>query len=111
MGVGDCLLMLENTWFSVITPEGCASILYRDASQAEAAADAMKVSPQDLADMGICDEVLPEPLGGAHHDVPTVAATVKNAIQKVLKDLNSLPPEQLVADRIQRYERIGQWQE
>lgn len=111
MGVGDRLLMLENTWFSVISPEGCASILYRDASQAEAAADAMKVSPQDLAEMGICDEVLPEPLGGAHHDVPTVANTVKKAILKMLKDLNSLEPEQLVADRIQRFERIGQWQE
>ena len=111
MGVGDRLLMLENTWFSVISPEGCASILYRDASQAEAAADAMKVSPQDLAEMGICDEVLPEPLGGAHHDIPTVANTVKKAISKVLKDLNSVAPEQLVADRIQRYERIGQWQE
>jgi acetyl-CoA carboxylase carboxyl transferase subunit alpha len=114
MGVGDCLFMLENTWFSVITPEGCASILYRDASQAEAveaAADAMRVSPQDLADMGICDQVLPEPLGGAHHDVPTVTATVKKAILAILADLKSLPPEQLVANRIQRYERIGQWQE
>lgn len=111
MGVGDRLLMLENTWFSVITPEGCASILYRDASQAEAAADAMRISPHDLAEMGICDQVLPEPLGGAHHDIPTVTETVKKAILEVLDDLTSMPPDQLVANRIQRYERIGQWQE
>jgi acetyl-CoA carboxylase carboxyl transferase subunit alpha len=111
MGVGDRLFMLENTWFSVITPEGCASILYRDASQAEAAADAMRVSPQDLVEMGICDQVLPEPLGGAHNDAPTVADTVKKTILSTLTELKSLSREQLVADRIQRFERIGQWQE
>lgn len=63
--MGDRLLMLENTWFSVISPEGCASILWRDSSKAELAADAMKVTAQDMYDMGICDRIITEPLGGA----------------------------------------------
>ena len=103
--------MLENTWFSVISPEGCASILWRDAGKAETAADAMKVAPTDLVEMGICDRVLPEPVGGAHQDVDKVAATVKAALLEVLGELRKLPPEELVALRIKRYDQIGQWQE
>ncbi|MEE9464509.1 MAG: acetyl-CoA carboxylase carboxyltransferase subunit alpha [Candidatus Neomarinimicrobiota bacterium] len=111
MGVGDRLLMLENTWFSVISPEGCASILYRDTSKAETAADAMKVAPTDLVEMGICDQVLTEPVGGAHLDVDAVAATVKKALLENLQELQKLPREDLVAARIKRYDQIGQWQE
>ncbi len=111
MGIGDRLLMLENTWFSVISPEGCASILWRDAGKAEAAADAMKVAPTDLVEMGICDRVLPEPAGGAHQDVEMVTATVKAALLEVLSELRKLPPEELVALRIKRYDQMGQWQE
>ena len=111
MGVGDRLLMLENTWFSVISPEGCASILYRDASKAEEAADAMRVTPPDLMEMGVCDRTLPEPLGGAHRDVDAVAATVKSALMETVAELKALPPDELVAARIRRYERMGQWQE
>jgi acetyl-CoA carboxylase carboxyl transferase subunit alpha len=111
MGIGDRLLMLENTWFSVISPEGCASILWRDAGKAETAADAMKVAPTDLVKMGICDRVLPEPAGGAHQDVDAVAATVKAALIETLGELQKLPPEELVALRIKRYEQMGQWQE
>ena len=111
MGVCDRLLMLENTWFSVISPEGCASILYRDASKAEEAADAMRVTPQDLVEMGVCDRALPEPLGGAHRDVDAVAATVKSAILETLAELKDMPPDELVAARISRYERLGKWQE
>ena len=111
MGVGDRLLMLENTWFSVISPEGCASILYRDASQAEQAADAMRVTPQDLINLGIADKILPEPLGGAQRDFDQVAATVKAALVEALAELKQLSPRKLVNRRIKRYERIGQWQE
>ncbi len=111
MGIGDRLLMLENTWFSVISPEGCASILWRDAGKAETAADAMKVAPTDLVKMGICDRVLPEPAGGAHQDVDAVAATVKAALIETLGELQKLPPEELVALRIKRYDQMGQWQE
>ncbi|MFB0516318.1 MAG: acetyl-CoA carboxylase carboxyltransferase subunit alpha [Candidatus Neomarinimicrobiota bacterium] len=111
MGVGDRLLMLENTWFSVISPEGCASILYRDSSKAEEAADAMRITPRDLVKMGICDRALPEPLGGAHRDMDAVAATVKAAILETVGELKDIPPDELVASRIKRYECLGQWQE
>jgi len=111
MGVGDRLLMLENTWFSVISPEGCASILYRDASKAEEAADAMRVTPQDLMEMGVCDRTLPEPLGGAHRDPDSMAETVKSALMETLAELKALPPDELVAARVSRYERLGQWEE
>ncbi len=111
MGVGDRLLMLENTWFSVISPEGCASILYRDAAKAEEAADAMRVTPRDLVELGICDRILPEPVGGAHRDVEAVAATMKSAVLEILAELQALSPEELVAARIKRYDQLGQWQE
>ncbi len=111
VGVGDRLFMLENTWFSVISPEGSASILYRDASKAMEAADAMKVAPDDLVKMGICDQVLPEPIGGAHQDPETSIATVKKAILASLTELEGLAPEELVAQRIARYDKLGQWQE
>ncbi|MFQ6030763.1 MAG: acetyl-CoA carboxylase carboxyltransferase subunit alpha, partial [Dehalococcoidia bacterium] len=110
MGIGDRLLMLENTWFSVISPEGCASILYRDASKASVAADAMRVTPQDLLEMGIADQILPEPLGGAHRDYDVVATTVKKAILETLTELKAITVEELVAIRIKKYERMGQWQ-
>ncbi len=111
IGLGDRLMMLENTWFSVISPEGCASILYRDASRASEAADAMRVTPDDMVAMGICDRILPEPLGGAHQDFKTTAATVKAALLETLQELKALAPDELVAARIQRYDQIGQWQE
>ena len=111
IGVGDKMLMLENTWFSVISPEGCASILYRDAGKAEAAADAMQVVPTDLVKMGICDEILPEPLGGAHQAMKTTAATVKTAILNSFAELSGYSPDELVTRRVERYDKLGQWQE
>ena len=111
IGVGDRLLMLENTWFSVISPEGCASILYRDASRASEAADAMRVTPQDMVAMGICDRILPEPLGGAQQDFEAMAATVKSVLLETLNELKKLSPKKLVAARIKHYDQIGQWQE
>lgn len=111
IGVGDRMIMLENTWFSVISPEGCASILYRDASKAEFAADAMKVTAKDFFEMGLCDEILLEPLGGAHQDPAATAQTVKEAILRYLRELKSKSPDELVAERIARYEKMGSWEE
>ncbi len=111
MGVGDRLLMLENTWFSVISPEGSASILYRDAGMARDAADAMRVAPSDLVEMGICDRILPEPTGGAHRDADVTAGTVKAALLETLAELVDMPPDELVEARIKRYEQMGQWAE
>ena len=111
MGVGDRLLMLENTWFSVISPEGSAAILYRDAGMAREAADAMRVAPSDLVEMGICDRILPEPPGGAHRDADVTASTVKAALLETLDELVDMPPDQLVEARFKRYEQMGQWAE
>jgi acetyl-CoA carboxylase carboxyl transferase subunit alpha len=111
IGVGDRLIMLENTWFSVISPEGCASILWRDASKAEMAADAMKVTAQDLHEMGICDEIIPEPLGGAHKDYDLMAQQVKEVIIKELDRLMQLETSELIERRITKYDRIGIWEE
>jgi|TARA_B100000315_G_scaffold14066_2_gene13082 acetyl-CoA carboxylase carboxyl transferase subunit alpha len=111
IGMGDRLLMLENTWFSVISPEGCASIIWRDSSKAEIAADAMKVTAQDMYDMGICDRIITEPLGGAHRDYDGIAEEVRKAINEELDVLEQIEPEELVERRIAKYDRIGVWEE
>ena len=111
IGVGDRFFMMENTWFSVISPEGCASILWRDASKAEIAADAMKVTAKDLYEMGICDEIIPEPIGGAHKDYDLMARKLKQIIIKSLNELFKLDSEELIERRIAKYDRIGIWEE
>lgn len=111
IGVGDKLIMLENTWFSVISPEGCASILWRDASKAELAADAMKVTAQDLYEMGICDRIIKEPLGGAHRDNDKMAEILKNVILEELNRLLTLNTSELLDHRLKKYEKIGVWEE
>lgn len=111
IGVGDRVLMQENTWYSVISPEGCAAILYRDASKAPLAAEAMKVTAQDLFKMGIIDRIIPEPVGGAHHNPQEAAALVKQAILEELAPLEQLPPDRLVRQRIEKFARMGAWQE
>ncbi|NOZ09106.1 MAG: acetyl-CoA carboxylase carboxyltransferase subunit alpha [FCB group bacterium] len=111
IGVGDRLLCLENTWFSVISPEGCASILFRDATRAKEAADAMKVTAQDLFEMKIADRIIPEPLGGAHFNAEESALKLKNAFMEELAQLRDLSPEKLIEKRIVKYESIGRWAE
>ena len=91
IGVTDKIACLENTWYSVISPEGCASILFRDASRAEQAADAMRVTAQDLKELGICDDIINEPLGGAHHDFENISQNVRNYILEKVTELKSLP--------------------
>ena len=109
LGVGICdkMFMLENTWYSVISPEGCASILWRDASKAPEAADAMKVTPEDLVEMGICDEIIKEPVGGAHREFEKTVNTLKTSILLEIKKLESIDPEDFLDQRISRYEKIG----
>jgi len=110
IGIGDKFIMLENTWFSVISPEGCASILWRDASKAKDAADAMKVSSQDLLEMGICDQIIPEPLGGAHNNYDLMAKRIKDVIINEIKNLNKINSSALINQRIIKYEQIGSWE-
>jgi acetyl-CoA carboxylase carboxyl transferase subunit alpha len=109
LGVGICdkMFMLENTWYSVISPEGCASILWRDASKAPEAADAMKVTPEDLVEMGICDEIIKEPVGGAHREFEKTVNTLKTSILLEIKKLETLDPEDFLDQRISRYEKMG----
>ncbi|MCR4437566.1 MAG: acetyl-CoA carboxylase carboxyltransferase subunit alpha [bacterium] len=111
IGVGDRVMMQENTWYSVISPEGCAAILYRDASKAPQAAEAMKVTAPDLLKMGVIDRIIPEPAGGAHRNPQEAAALVKEAILEELPPLEKLPPEELVRLRIEKFARMGAWQE
>jgi len=109
LGVGICdkMFMLENTWYSVISPEGCASILWRDATKAPEAADAMKVTPEDLVEMGICDEIIKEPIGGAHREFDKTASLLKSSILAEIKKLQSVDPDDFLDQRISRYEKMG----
>ena len=111
IAVCDRMLMLENTWFSVISPEGCASILWRDASKAPDAADAMKVAPEDLMNMGICDRIIEEPLGGAHRDFNIIAAKLKQVLLEELDSFKDVDPDSFLERRIERYEKMGVYKE
>jgi acetyl-CoA carboxylase carboxyl transferase subunit alpha len=107
IAVGDRVLMMENTWYSVISPEGCAAILWHDSTKAEQAAEAMKLTAGDLLQLGIIDDIIPEPLGGAHRDYDATAVILKERILKELEELDKLPVKQLVEQRIEKYGRMG----
>ena len=109
LGVTDRILMLEYAIYSVISPEGCASILWKDAAQAPAAAAALKLTAPHLLKLGIIDEVVPEPLGGAHSDWDKAAALLKISVLKQLNDLGRLSGPQLVDQRYQKFARMGQF--
>ena len=109
IGVSDRLICLENTWFSVISPEGCASILFRDSSKSQIAADAMKVSSQDLLEMGIADDIIKEPLGGANNCYDRSAKYLKEKFLDTLEDLKSFSKEDLINKRIEKYDKMGEW--
>ena len=100
--------MLENAWYSVISPEMCAQILWKDTARAEDAAAVLRLTASDLLRLGVIDEVLSEPLGGAHRDPAATAATMKEAILRHLSELSRIPSSQLIARRLERYRRIGQ---
>ncbi|MDA8354526.1 MAG: acetyl-CoA carboxylase carboxyltransferase subunit alpha [Firmicutes bacterium] len=107
ISVGNRLLMLEHAYYSVISPEGAAAILWRDAAKAQEAAEALKISAQDLETLGVVDQVIPEPKGGAHKDPQFQAERIKDAITNTLKPLLMMDGEQLVQDRHQKFSQIG----
>ena len=109
IGVGDRILCFENTWYSVISPEGCATILFRDASRAPEAADSMMVTAKDLKKMGIADTIMPEPIGGTHQDYDKSAETLKDAILESFSELNKINPDKRIENRIEKYEKMGKW--
>jgi len=109
LGVTDRIFMLEYSIYSVISPEGCASILWKDAAQAPAAADALKLTAPNLLELGIIDEVVPEPLGGAHSDWDKAAGLLKTSVLKSFAQLEALSLEELLKTRYQKYARMGQF--
>ncbi|MBK6940685.1 MAG: acetyl-CoA carboxylase carboxyltransferase subunit alpha [Planctomycetes bacterium] len=107
IGVCDRLLMLEYSYYSVISPEGCAAILWKDGDKAEQAATALKITSRDLMALGLVDEVVPEPLGGAHRDHFKTALSLRDRILAALKNLKSMPMDRLIEARYERYRWIG----
>ncbi|MEP6754191.1 MAG: acetyl-CoA carboxylase carboxyltransferase subunit alpha [Chthonomonadales bacterium] len=111
MAVGDRVLMLEHSIYSVISPEGCAAILWRDKAKADEAAQALNLTAEGAKKNGLIDQILPEPLGGAHKDVVAMAATLKAAITEYVTELKNIEPEKLVEQRYKRIRGFGQYGE
>tara|TARA_B110000967_G_scaffold192128_1_gene218458 strand:+ start:2001 stop:2954 length:954 start_codon:yes stop_codon:yes gene_type:complete len=107
IGVGDKVLMLENTWYSVISPESCSSILWRSWEYKEQAAEALKLTAKDMKRMKLVDEIVKEPLGGAHKDRDQTFKTVSNSIVKSYNEFKNLSPKELVAQRMDKYSQMG----
>lgn len=111
IGVGDRVCILENAYYSVISPEGCAAILWRDRAKAPEAAQALRLTAKDLLQMDIVDEIIKEPLGGAHRNPQTCARNIKAAIKKGLGELLPLSREELLEKRYKRFRKIGMFEE
>jgi len=108
-GIGNRVLIMENAYYSVISPEGCAAILWRDGSKVQEAAEALKIGAKDLLKMGIVDEIVPEPIGGAHKNPALASKNLKEALVSNLTPLLKLSPSQLLEDRYQRFRNYGQF--
>ncbi len=111
IGVGDRVFMLENTWYSVISPESCSSILWRSWEFKETAADALKLTSTDMKQNGLIDEIIPEPLGGAHFDRETTFKNVQKAVLGALEELKGLSTQELINQRMEKYCNMGVYNE
>ncbi len=111
IGVADRVLMMENAYYSVISPEGCAAILWKHRKFAPEAAEAMKIAAPDLADLGLIDGVIPEVPGGAHHDPDAAALALRTEVSRQLTELKALSKEDLLAKRYQKFRKFGEWTE
>jgi len=107
IGVADRVLMMENAYYSVISPEGCAAILWKHRQHAPEAAEAMKITALELEKLGIVDEVIPEPPGGAHHDHSAAACALQEAILRHLRALQHLSPGELLTGRYAKFRKFG----
>jgi acetyl-CoA carboxylase carboxyl transferase subunit alpha len=107
LGVSDRVLMLEHAVYSVISPEGCAAILWNDPAKVPDAASSLKMTATDLLELGVIDDIIPEPLGGAHRDPKTVFDRVAKALTNRLFELSELSPQELLAQREQKYRKMG----
>jgi len=111
IGVADRVLMLENAYYSVISPEGCAAILWKHRKHAPEAAEALKLNASELLQLGVIDGVIPEPLGGAHHDAAQTANNLKEAIVSALRDLEKISTDKLLRRRYEKFRKMGRFQE
>jgi acetyl-CoA carboxylase carboxyl transferase subunit alpha len=111
IGVTDKILMLQHSIYSVISPEGCAAILWRSAEHKEKAANALRLTAKDLFEIGICDEIVPEPEGGAHGDWDAAAVNLEEALDRVVGKLEKLSKKKMLSQRWAKYESIGAWRE
>ena len=107
LGIGNVVLMLENAWYSVISPESCAAILWRDSKEAARAAEALKLTAHDLLELRIVDEIIPEPAGGAHNDVDATVQNFSEVVSRQLEGLNSLSSQQILESRRERFLGLG----
>jgi acetyl-CoA carboxylase carboxyl transferase subunit alpha len=111
IGVGDRVFMMENTWYTVISPESCSSILWRSWDQKEKAAEELKLTSDHMLKFGLVDGVIPEPLGGAHWDHDLAASMVKDQVVKSIQELKSLDAEKRIDERIEKFAKMGRWEE
>jgi acetyl-CoA carboxylase carboxyl transferase subunit alpha len=111
LGLADWVLMMENAIYSVISPEGCAAILWKDAAQKERAAQALKLTARDLYSLGVIDEIVREPLGGAHSDPDGAARALADALEAALKSLEGIAPDELIKRRAEKYLKMGRYTE
>ena len=111
IGVGNRVLIMENAWYSVISPEACASIIWKDSSKAPEAAEALRLTAPDLLELGIVEEVIPEPTGGAHTDPGAAAQALGEAVSRHLQELSGLSAEELLAGRAERFRAMGEYEE
>ena len=107
IGVGDTIMMLENSFYSVISPEGCAAILWKDQNAVEQAAQNMKIRAQDLLELGVIDKIIPEPPGGAHIDCEQTFKNVDKHLNQALKKLEQKPVQELLEERYQKFRKMG----
>jgi acetyl-CoA carboxylase carboxyl transferase subunit alpha len=111
IGVGDRILMLEHAYYSVISPEGCAAILWKSAEYKERAAEILRLTAEDLSGFGVIDEILPEPLGGAHRDHAQMARTIEDSIIRHIREIEGLDPDERIRLRYQKFKRMGVYEE
>lgn len=111
IGVGDKVLMMENTWYSVISPESCSSILWHSWDKKEIAAEQLRLTSDDMLKFGLVDGIIPEPIGGAHWNYDEAAANLKSYVNPVLEDLKKIQPGERVKQRIEKFRKMGFWDE
>ena len=111
IGVGDRVLMMENSWYTVISPENCSTILWRSWAQKEIAAEQLKLTAGYMKDFGLVDDIIPEPAGGAHWDYNEAACILKERLIEVIKELKQIPPQERINQRIEKFGKMGFWAE